>query len=91
MLSFHPEMDSFQNEPILNKSECGLLGMSLCNLEVLGANLKTEAIFFSKTFVPICQNNPEVHDMNLYHLRTSCIAYGMNELNDDSIKEHELG
>jgi hypothetical protein len=71
VLSFHTEMGSFQNEPILNKSNCGLLGMSLCNLEVSGANLKTEAVFLSKIFVPICQYNPEVHNINLYHLRTS--------------------
>jgi hypothetical protein len=64
-------MDSFatlENEPILNKSKCGLQGMSLCNPEVLGSNLKTEAICSSKTLVPICQNNPEDNNMNLHHL-----------------------
>ena len=80
-------MGSFQNEPILNKSKCGLLGISLCYLEVSGANLKTKAICFSKILVSICQKNRENHDVNLHHLWTS-ISYRMTKVNGDNIKEH---
>jgi hypothetical protein len=59
-------MDSFENEPILNGSKCGLLDISLCNLEVSGANMKKEAVCFSSK--PICPNNPEDHDTNVHHL-----------------------
>lgn len=80
-------MGSFQNEPILNELKCGLLGISLCYLEVSGANLKTKTVCFSKIFIPICHKNPEDHDANLRHLSTS-ISYRVNKVNDNNIKEH---